>query len=194
MKKAANVTAITALAIALTASVSYNVVQYRQAKGSRPENPNRESDRPQTDPESSAEAPDADPAIELVSATRKAPPESASPATQTTDITFKSARFDRDDNELNVYFSTPSALMIPTTDNAIEITPAVNATVYFSSSSFTVSGDFIPGAKYRVRVKKGLTDRSGKATLKNDVVFDLTVPELSEKLSFLTSGSMTYYH
>jgi len=192
MKKAVNVTAVSALAIALAASVTYNVVQYRQAKGSSPEGQNQESDQPQTVPGSAAEAPAADPAIRLVSAPPlKAPPANASTAAQKTDITFKSADFSRYSNILNVHFSTPSILQLPDSDDAIEFTPALeNASISLSSSGISISGDFIHGATYRVRVKKGITDRSGKATLKDDVVFDLTVPELTEDITFLTSGSL----
>ena len=192
MKKAANVTAVSALAIALAASAAYNVVQYRQAKGIRTESQNRESDQLQSVPGSAAEAPAADPAIKLVSnPPSKAPPANASSAAKKTDITFRSADFDRNDNTLNIYFSTPSILQLPDSDDAIVFTPALeNASIVCSAYGLSVSGNFVHGATYRVRVKKGLKDHSGKATLKDDVVFDLTVPELTEDVTFLTSGSL----
>jgi uncharacterized protein YfaS (alpha-2-macroglobulin family) len=184
MKKAVNVT--TAIALALAASVTYNVVQHQRAKGIRPESPKQEDNQPQTEAGIGGNAAAAGSAVTAVkSASAKAP------AAQTTSVTFRSASYDKDNDELDISFSTPSSLQYNVPKNAVVFTPEVdNLSLYAHGSTISVSGKFKPGVTYRVRVKKGLADRSGKATLENDAVFDITIPELTEKLSFLTDGSV----
>jgi len=180
MKKAVNVT--TAIALALAASVTYNVVQHQRAKGIRPESPKQEDNQPQSAAEIAALAPAA-PAVTA----RK----SADSSAQVTAITFRSASYDRDNDEIDIFFTTPSSLQSSISKKAFEIEPKVSLSrIYSSGSRITLDGDFKPGVKYRIRVKKGLMDRSGKATLENDAVFDLTIPELRECFSFLTGGSV----
>ena len=178
MKKAVNVT--TAIALALAASVTYNVVQHQRAKGIRPESPNQEDNQLQTATETSAETP----AASAVTATKSAKKAISS-------VTFRSASYDRYNDEIDIYFTTPTSIQASVSKNTFEIEPKVSAfSVYTSGSRITLSGDFKYGVKYRIRVKKGLQDRSGQATLENDAVFDLVIPELRESFSFLTSGSV----
>lgn len=185
MKKAVNVT--TAIAIALAASVTYNIVQHQRAKGIRPESPKQEDNQPQTATETDKTAA---PAASTVAATKTASSNSATSA-QTSAITFRSADYDKYYDHLSIRFSTPSALPSKLAKNAVEFTPEVSdVSFYTSGSTITVNGDFKSGVRYRARVKKGLMDRSGKATLENDAVFDFTVPDLTERLSFLTEGSV----
>ena len=190
MKKAVNVT--TAVALALAASVTYNVVQHQRAKGIRPESPKQEDNQPQAEQINAGGT-----AVQNATVTAVKPasnqPASTKPASasQISAITFRSASYDRYDDELNIDFTTPSSLQNPLPKHAIEFTPAVdNVSFYSTGSGITVNGGFKPGVKYRVRVKKGIMDRSGKASLENDAVFDITIPELREKFSFLTSGSV----
>jgi len=186
MKKAVNVT--TAIALALAASVTYNIVQHQRAKGIRPGSQKQEDSQPQSEQTISPEASPA--AGSAVTAAKPASAKSAS-AAQISSITFRSASYDKYDDELNIYFTSPSSLQNSLSKKAIEFTPAVaNYSLYTSGSSITVNGDFKHGVKYRVRVKKGLMDRNGKASLENDAVFDVTIPDLTEKLSFLTNGSV----
>jgi len=188
MKKAVNVT--TAIALALAASVTYNVVQHQRAKGIRPESPKQEDNQPQAE---QIGAPDASAAAVTAVRPASSQPASSRPASaaQASAVTFRSAGYDRYDDELSIHFSTPSSLQSSLPRNAIEFTPSVpNLSLYTSGSTITVNGGFKPGVKYRVRVKKGLMDRSGKAKLENDAVFDVTIPELREKFSFLTDGSV----
>ena len=183
MKKAVNAT--TFVALALAASVTYNIVQHQRAKGIRPESPNQEDNAVQS-VTNNAEVSSTSSTVSSVSATRP-----ASAAQQVSAITFRSARYDKYDDELEISFSSPSSLQSKLPKNALEFTPAVsNLSFYSSGSTITVNGAFKPGLAYRVRVKKGIMDRSGKATLENDAVFDITIPELTERFSFLTNGSV----
>ncbi len=186
MKKAVNAT--TFVALALAASVTYNIVQYQRAKGIRPESQNQEDNAAQS-------VANKDEATVISAATAvqnsASATKPASAAQQSSSITFRSARYDRYDDELEISFSTPTSLPSKLAKDAIEFTPAVpNLSFYASGSYITVNGGFKPGVTYRARVKKGLMDRSGKATLENDAVFDVTIPELTEKISFLTDGSV----
>ena len=185
MKKAINAT--TFVALALAASVTYNIVQHQRAKGIRPEDQKQENTAVQTvatqdkilDANAAAGA-------ALNSAT-----ESASAAQRITAITFRSASYDKNNDELDISFTTPNSFQYNLPKNAIDFSPEVdNISYYTRGSTISVSGGFKPGVTYRVRVKKGLADRSGKATLENDAVFDFTMPELAEKFSFLTDGSV----
>ena len=185
MKKAVNAT--TFVALALAASVTYNIVQHQRAKGIRPEDQKQENTAVQTvatqdkilDANAAAGA-------ALNSAT-----ESASAAQRITAITFRSASYDKNNDELDISFTTPNSFQYNLPKNAIDFSPEVdNISYYTRGSTISVSGGFKPGVTYRVRVKKGLADRSGKATLENDAVFDFTMPELAEKFSFLTDGSV----
>lgn len=185
MKKAVNAT--TFVALALAASVTYNIVQHQRAKGIRPENPSQEDNAVQsaTTENTSAQI-SASAAQNSASATRP-----ASAAQQSSSITFRSARYDKYNDELDLSFSTPSSLPSKLAKDAIAFTPAVpNLSFYANGSTISVRGGLKPGVSYRVRVKKGLMDRSGKATLENDAVFDVTIPELTERFSFLTNGSV----
>ena len=180
MKKAVNVT--TAIALALAASVTYNVVQHQRAKGIRPESPNQEDNQLQTDAEITSEAS----AASLVTAKK-----SAGSAAQSSAVTFKSASYDKYNDELDILFSTPTSIQNNLPKNALVFEPEVsNVSLYSAGSRISARGGFKPGVRYRVRVKKGLQDRSGNATLENDAVFDITIPELTEKLAFLTDGSV----
>lgn len=187
MKKAVNAT--TFVALALAASVTYNIVQYQRAKGIRPESRNQEDNAAQ-----SVAGKDEASAVSAATASVQNPASATKPASaaqQSSSITFRSARYDKYDDELEISFSTPTSLPSKLAKDAIEFTPAVpNLSFYASGSYITVNGNFKPGVTYRARVKKGLMDRSGKATLENDAVFDITVPELTEKVSFLTDGSV----
>ena len=186
MKKAVNAT--TFVALALAASVTYNIVQHQRAKGIRPEDHNQEDNAVQSvaGKEEASAVSAATAAQNSASATKP-----ASAVQQSTSITFRSARYDKYDDELEISFSTPSSLPSKLAKDAIEFTPAVpNLSFYANGSTISVSGGFKPGVSYRVRVKKGLMDRSGKATLENDAVFDVTIPELTERFSFLTNGSV----
>ena len=182
MKKAVNVT--TAIALALAASVTYNVVQHQRAKGIRPENPKQEDNQPQTAAGTGGET-----VVASVTAANSAAVGAS--AAQTSSVTFRSASYDKYNDELDILFSTPTSLQNNLPKNALEFVPAVsNVTFYSSGSRISARGGFKPGVRYRVRVKKGLQDRSGKATLENDAVFDITIPELTERFSFLTNGSV----
>ena len=184
MKKAVNVT--TAIALALAASVTYNVVQHQRAKGIRPESPKQEDNQPQT-----AAGTGGDAAAASASVTAANSAAAGASAAQTSSVTFRSASYDKYNDELDILFSTPSSLQNNLPKNALAFEPAVsNVTFYSSGSRISARGGFKPGVKYRVRVKKGLADRSGKATLENDAVFDITIPELTERFSFLTNGSV----
>jgi len=194
MKKAVNAT--TFVALALAASVTYNIVQHQRAKGIRPEKNNQEDNAVQSvttvdtsEPATATATPTAagtTAAQNSVSATK-----SAAAAQQVTSITFRSASYDKYNDELDIRFTSPSSLQTRLPKNALEFTPAVsNVSFYPSGSTISVSGNFKPGVSYRVRVKKGIMDRSGKATLENDAVFDITIPELTERFSFLTNGSV----
>ncbi len=187
MKKAVNAT--TFVALALAASVTYNIVQYQRAKGIRPEKQNQEDNAAQ-----SVANKDEATAVSAATASVQNPVSATKPASaaqQITAVTFRSARYDKYDDELDISFTTPSSLQYNLPKNMIEFTPAVdNLSFYAHGSTISVSGKFKPGVAYRVRVKKGLMDRSGKAALENDAVFDVTVPELTEKVSFLTDGSV----
>ncbi len=186
MKKAVNAT--TFVALALAASVTYNIVQHQRAKGIRPENHNQEDNAVQSaaGKEEASAGSAATAAQKSVSATG-----SASAAQQSSTITFRNASYDRDNDELDVFFTTSTSFPSKVAKDAIEFTPEVpNLSFYASGNRITASGGFKPGVTYRARVKKGLMDRSGTATLENDAVFDITVPELTEKISFLTDGSV----
>jgi len=189
MKKAVNAT--TFVALALAASVTYNIVQHQRAKGIRPESQKQEDNAVQ-----SVANNDEASAISAATASAQNPnpasaTKTASATQQISAITFRSARYDKYNDELDISFSTPNSFQYNLPKKAIEFTPAVdNLSLYAHGSTITVNGGFKPGVTYRVRVKKGLTDRSGKATLENDAVFDFTMPELTEKLSFLTEGSV----
>ena len=189
MKKAVNAT--TFVALALAASVTYNIVQHQRAKGIRPEKINPEDNAVQSVTSTdTAAAASATATQNTVSAAKP-----ASAAQQSSSITFRSARYNRYSDELDISFSSPSSLQPKLPKNALEFTPAVSDLSFYSSGSYiTASGGFKPGITYRVRVKKGLMDRSGKATLENDAVFDVTIPELTERFSFLTSGSVFPLH
>ena len=184
MKKAVNVT--TAIALALAASVTYNVVQHQRAKGIRPESRKQDDNQPQTEQAGTTGT------SAQVTAVSAAKPASNQPASaQPTPVTFRAASYDRYDDALQIYFLPQNSIQSSLPKNAIEFTPAVdNLSFYSSGSTITVNGGFKPGVTYRVRVKKGLMDRSGKASLEDDAVFDITIPELREKFSFLTSGSV----
>ena len=186
MKKAVNAT--TFVALALAASVTYNIVQHQRAKGIRPENSNQEDNAVQSVAgKDEASAVSAATAVQNPASSTKP----ASTAQQISAVTFRSARYDKYNDELDISFATPSSLPYNLPKNAIEFTPAVdNLSFYAHGSTISVTGKFKPGVAYRVRVKKGLADHSGKATLENDTVFDITIPELTEKLSFLTDGSV----
>ncbi len=186
MKKAVNAT--TFVALALAASVTYNIVQYQRAKGIRPESQNQEDNTVQSvaNQNETSAASAAASVQNPVSATRP-----ASAAQQSSAVTFRSAKYDKDNDELDISFTTPNSLQSDLPKKAIVFTPEVdNLSLYAHGSTVSVSGKFKPGVTYRVRVKKGIMDRSGKATLENDAVFDFTMPELTEKLSFLTDGSV----
>ena len=187
MKKAVNAT--TFVALALAASVTYNIVQYQRAKGIRPEKQNQEDNPVQSvanKDEASAVSAATASVQNLASATK-----TASAAQQITAVTFRSAKYDKYEDGLDISFTAPSSLPYNLPKNMIEFTPAVDdLSLYAHGSTISVSGKFKPGVAYRVRVKKGLTDRSGKAKLENDAVFDVTIPELTEKVSFLTDGSV----
>ena len=186
MKKAVNAT--TFVALALAASVTYNIVQHQRAKGIRPEKQNSEENAVQSvvDNADASSANAAASAASSVSATRP-----AAAAQQSSAITFRSARYDKYNDELDISFSYGTSLPSKLAKDALEFTPAVpDLSFYAYSSTISVSGGFKPGVTYRVRVKKGLMDRSGKATLENDAVFDVTIPELTERFSFLTNGSV----
>ena len=171
MKKAVNVT--TAIALALAASVTYNVVQHQRAKGIRPESSNKEEG---SSPETSAAS-----AATAAKSVKK----------EVTSITYRSASYDRYNDDVDIYFTTPTSLQTSLSKDDFEIEPKVAiSSVYSSGSRITIDGNFKNGVKYRIRVKKGLKDLSGKATLENDAVFDLVIPELRESFSFLTSGSV----
>ena len=186
MKKAVNVT--TAIALALAASVTCNIVQHQRAKGIRPDNPDQKSNQARNAADAAESAAAA--SSSAVTASKTASSESTADA-QKYPITFHSARYDRDSDILMIHLNTPSSLYGNLPNDAVEFSPAVpNATFTFYGSAIRVDGGFKSGVQYRVRVKKGLTDRSGKATLENDIVFDYTVPDLTEKLSFLTEGSV----
>jgi hypothetical protein len=193
MKKAINAT--TFVALALAASVTYNIVQHQRAKGIRPESQNPEdnailSEANSGAPETAGSAPEAAPAAGSVSAVKQ-----ASATQQKAEITFRSARYDKYSDNLSISFSSPSSLQTKLPKNAVEFTPAVsNVSFYTHGSSICVNGGFTPGVSYRVRVKKGLMDTSGRAALENDAVFDITVPELTERFSFLTNGSVFPLH
>ena len=183
MKKAVNAT--TFVALALAASVTYNIVQHQRAKGIRPEKQNSEENAVQSVADN-ADVSAVSTAVSSVSATKP-----AAAAQQSSAITFRSARYDKYNDELDISFSTTSSLPSKLAKDALEFTPAVpNLSFYASGSYITVNGGFKPGVTYRVRVKKGIMDRSGKATLENDAVFDVTIPELTERFSFLTDGSV----
>ncbi len=183
MKKAVNAT--TFVALALAASVTYNIVQHQRAKGIRPEKQNSEENAVQSVADN-ADVSAVSTAVSSVSATKP-----AAAAQQSSAITFRSARYDKYNDELDISFSSPSSLPSKLAKDALEFTPAVpNLSFYAYSSTISVSGGFKPGVTYRVRVKKGIMDRSGKATLENDAVFDVTIPELTERFSFLTDGSV----
>ena len=189
MKKAVNAT--TFVALALAASVTYNIVQHQRAKGIRPESQNQEDSTVQSAANSEAPAADTAAAVTATANSVSATKSASAAAQQISAITFRSARYDRYNDRLDISFTTPSSLQSKLTKSAIEFTPEVtNLTLFPSGSTIYVNGSFKPGVTYRVRVKKGLLDRSGKASLENDAVFDITVPELTEKLSFLTDGSV----
>jgi hypothetical protein len=185
MKKAVNAT--TFVALALAASVTYNIVQHQRAKGIRPESPSQEDNAVQSaTTENTAAQTSAAAAPNSASATRP-----ASATRQSSEITFRSARYDKYNDELDISFSSPNSLQSGVKKDAVEIKPEVdNLRIYPYGTTLSVSGAFKPGVIYRIRVKKGLADRSGKATLENDAVFDFTVPELTERFSFLTNGSV----
>ncbi len=186
MKKAVNAT--TFVALALAASVTYNIVQHQRAKGIRPEKQNSEENAVQSVADN-ADASTVNAAASAASSVNATRPASA--AQQSSAITFRSARYDKYNDELDISFSYGTSLPSKLAKDALEFTPAVpNLSFYAYSSTITVSGGFKPGVTYRVRVKKGLMDRSGKATLENDAVFDVTIPELTERFSFLTNGSV----
>ena len=193
MKKAINAT--TFVALALAASVTYNIVQHQRAKGIRPESQTPEDSTVQSAenidaPEAAGAATATTPAAGTISAVKP-----ASAVQQKSDITFRSATYNRYSDVLHINFNTPSYLQPKLPKNAIEITPAVDhVSAYTSASLIAVNGGFKPGISYRVRVKKGLMDVSGKATLENDAVFDITIPELRENFSFLTRGSVFPLH
>ena len=187
MKKAVNAT--TFVALALAASVTYNIVQYQRAKGIRPEKQNQEDNPVQSvanKDEASAVSAATASVQNLASATK-----TASAAQQITAVTFRSAKYDKYEDGLDISFTAPSSLPYKLPKDTIEVAPAVDNLSFFAhESKISVSGNFKPGVTYRVRVKKGLTDRSGKAKLENDAVFDITIPELTERFSFLTDGSV----
>lgn len=142
MKKAVNAT--TFVALALAASVTYNIVQYQRAKGIRSESQNQEDNAAQSvtaNKEASAVSA-ATAAQNSASATKP-----ASAAQQSSAITFRSARYDRYDDELEICFSTPSSLPSKLAKDAIEFTPAVpNLSFYASGSYITVNGGFKPAS------------------------------------------------
>ena len=187
MKKAVNAT--TFVALALAASVTYNIVQYQRAKGIRPEKQNQEDNAVQ-----SVANQDEASAVSAATASVQNPAsatKTSAAAQQITAVTFRSAKYDKYEDGLDISFTAPSSLPYNLPKNMIEFTPAVDdLSLYAHGSTISVSGKFKPGVAYRVRVKKGLTDRSGKAKLENDAVFDVTIPELTEKVSFLTDGSV----
>ena len=188
MKKAVNAT--TFVVLALAASVTYNIVQHQRAKGIRPEKQNQEDNAVQSVANTEEEA-----AVSAATASAQNPVSAAKTVSaaqqQNSAVTFRSAKYDKFDEELDISFSAPASIQYDVPENAIVFTPAVNNLYFYShGTTVSVSGKFKPGVTYRVRVKKGLADRSGKATLENDVVFDFTMPELTEKLSFLTDGSV----
>ena len=187
MKKAVNAT--TFVALALAASVTYNIVQYQRAKGIRPEKQNQEDNAVQ-----SVANQDEASAVSAATASVQNPAsatKTSAAAQQITAVTFRSAKYDKYEDGLDISFTAPSSLPYNLQKNMIEFTPAVDdLSLYAHGSTISVSGKFKPGVAYRVRVKKGLTDRSGKAKLENDAVFDVTIPELTEKVSFLTDGSV----
>ena len=186
MKKAVNVT--TFVALALAASVTYNIVQHQRAKGIRPEKQNPEDNAAQS-VANSADASLAVTASSAASSVNTVKPASA--AQQISAITFRSVSYDKYNDELDISFSSPSSLQSKIAKSAIEFTPAVaDLSFYPRGTTISASGGFKPGVTYRIRVKKGLMDRSGKASLENDAVFDFTIPELTERFSFLTDGSV----
>lgn len=188
MKKAVNVT--TAIALALAASVTYNVVQHQRAKGIRPESPNKEENQPQTEAAAATEGQSARSGASEEAKTIQAN-KSASAAVQPSSISFKSVDYNTYYDHLYIRFSTPSSLQGTLPEDALEFTPAVSGLSFHTSgSAIYASGDFKSGVNYRVRVKKGLSDFSGKCKLEEDAVFDVLIPDLTEKFSFLTSGNV----
>ena len=105
MKKAVNAT--TFVALALAASVTYNIVQHQRAKGIRPEKQNSEENAVQSvaDNADASSANAAASAASSVSATRP-----AAAAQQSSAITFRSARYDKYNDELDISFSYGTSL------------------------------------------------------------------------------------
>ena len=95
MKKAVNVT--TAIALALAASVTYNVVQHQRAKGIRPESPKQEDNQPQT---AAGLGGDAAAAGSAATATKTAAANASN--AKTSSVTFRSASYDRYNDELDI--------------------------------------------------------------------------------------------
>ncbi|MDD6337894.1 MAG: MG2 domain-containing protein [Lentisphaeria bacterium] len=188
MKKAVN--AVTFISLALAASVTYNIVQHQRAKGIRP----GASSAPPASSELGAPGDPTTPIVEPALKNNGSRFDSAAntPARISGDITFKSASYDRNDEELTIDFSVPESRSLGrVTNSSLELTPSVPGMhVYTHGSRIVVGGRFEPTTEYRVRVKKGLLASSGQATLANDAVFDFKTPDLEERMSFLSSGEI----
>ena len=142
MKKAVN--AVTFISLALAASVTYNIVQHQRAKGIRP----GASSAPPTASELGAPN---DPTTPLIDPAQKPAvsrfnPSSNTPAQISGDITFKSARYDSDDEELTIDFAVPESRSLGrVTNSTLELTPSVpGMNVYTHGSRIVVGWNWPP--------------------------------------------------
>ena len=142
MKKAVN--AVTFISLALAASVTYNIVQHQRAKGIRPgagsAPPTASELGAPSDPTSASVDPGSKPAVSRFN------PSSNTPAQISGDITFKSARYDRYDEELTIDFAVPESRSLGRVNNSsLELTPSVQGMhVYTHGSRIVVGGQVQP--------------------------------------------------
>ncbi len=86
---------------------------------------------------------------------------------------------------LRLEFSTP---MVPTTAASyIIIEPKVDYSLSSAGRALILTGEFKPGATYRIMARAGLTAADG-AVLKNDVKQKVIMPDLAPSVDFVGSG------
>ncbi|MBQ9501829.1 MAG: hypothetical protein IJU70_06710 [Lentisphaeria bacterium] len=71
---------------------------------------------------------------------------------------------------------------------SFSVSPELPVKGRFSGTKIVLSGNFLPGMKYRVTIPKGAKNASG-GVLENDAVAEIRIPDREPEVSFVTSGT-----
>ena len=104
-----------------------------------------------------------------------------------TPILFKRSRWY--DNTVILEFESESSLRSAT----LSVSPNIEFSSWIGGKEIRLNGDFDSGKKYRITLRKGAKNWAG-GVLENDIVTEITIPDKSPELAFVTSGTYLPLH